>query len=261
MGWSWKRTWVKCLTSIPPKMARNTRINSLLFFLSYDNAFCLAQKTKFKVKIGLFTEEESRMMEQYKGTTFRELNPHLFAAADDSCRFVINQNRQRFTGFVVLHYSNSKGKAYGPLPDPPSDGNDNSYAVNQAMSIRYREIKKPNKLTKSPYGIDTPSHRPNGRFSNGLNIPDIISEHLGSEPVLRYLSPVLTDKNLPLGVNFASVGIGILNATRFQFLMRLQNLCTTLKMHNVLFTIWAAEMKRYTKAFNDTWATDILALQ
>lgn len=26
-----------------------------------------------------------------------------------------------------------------------------------------------------PYGIDTPSHRPNGRFSNGRNIPDIIS--------------------------------------------------------------------------------------
>nr|GEW15625.1 hypothetical protein [Tanacetum cinerariifolium] len=30
------------------------------------------------------------------------------------------------------------------------------------------------------------------------------------------------------------------------------NLCTTLKMHNVLFTLWAAEMKRYTKAFTDT---------
>ena len=26
-----------------------------------------------------------------------------------------------------------------------------------------------------PYGIDYPSHRPTGRFSNGLNIPDIIS--------------------------------------------------------------------------------------
>ena len=26
-----------------------------------------------------------------------------------------------------------------------------------------------------PYGIDFPSHRATGRFSNGLNIPDIIS--------------------------------------------------------------------------------------
>lgn len=26
-----------------------------------------------------------------------------------------------------------------------------------------------------PYGIDFPTHRPTGRFSNGLNLPDIIS--------------------------------------------------------------------------------------
>ncbi|THG21437.1 hypothetical protein TEA_001055 [Camellia sinensis var. sinensis] len=26
-----------------------------------------------------------------------------------------------------------------------------------------------------PYGIDYPTHRPTGRFSNGLNIPDILS--------------------------------------------------------------------------------------
>ena len=30
----------------------------------------------------------------------------------------------------------------------------------------------------SPYGIDFPTHRPTGRFSNGLNIPDIISMSL-----------------------------------------------------------------------------------
>jgi hypothetical protein len=29
-----------------------------------------------------------------------------------------------------------------------------------------------------PYGIDYPTHRPTGRFSNGLNIPDIISNSL-----------------------------------------------------------------------------------
>ncbi|GFP82989.1 GDSL esterase/lipase at5g18430 [Phtheirospermum japonicum] len=26
-----------------------------------------------------------------------------------------------------------------------------------------------------PYGVDYPSHRPTGRFSNGYNIPDLIS--------------------------------------------------------------------------------------
>lgn len=26
-----------------------------------------------------------------------------------------------------------------------------------------------------PYGIDSPTHTPSGRFSNGLNVPDLIS--------------------------------------------------------------------------------------
>ncbi|CAJ1976301.1 unnamed protein product [Sphenostylis stenocarpa] len=69
-----------------------------------------------------------------------------------------------------------------------------------------------------PYGIDFPTHQPTGRFSNGLNIPDIISEQLGLEPTLPYLSPLLIGEKLLVGANFASAGIGILNDTGFQFL-------------------------------------------
>lgn len=68
-----------------------------------------------------------------------------------------------------------------------------------------------------PYGIDYPSHRATGRFSNGLNIPDIISEHLGAEPALPYLSPELRGVKLLVGANFASAGVGILNDTGVQF--------------------------------------------
>ncbi|GMY06160.1 GDSL esterase/lipase At4g28780-like [Fagus crenata] len=68
-----------------------------------------------------------------------------------------------------------------------------------------------------PYGIDYPTHRPTGRFSNGLNLPDIISEKLGSEATLPCLSPQLTGKKLLVGANFASAGIGILNDTGIQF--------------------------------------------
>ncbi|CAL9137722.1 unnamed protein product [Musa acuminata var. zebrina] len=68
-----------------------------------------------------------------------------------------------------------------------------------------------------PYGIDTPSHRPSGRFSNGRNIPDIISEQLGAETTLPYLSPELRGEKLLVGANFASAGIGILNDTGIQF--------------------------------------------
>ncbi|KAH9784197.1 GDSL esterase/lipase [Citrus sinensis] len=68
-----------------------------------------------------------------------------------------------------------------------------------------------------PYGIDYPTRRPTGRFSNGLNIPDFISQHIGSEPTLPYLSPELTGSRLLVGANFASAGIGILNDTGIQF--------------------------------------------
>ncbi|KAK4282955.1 hypothetical protein QN277_014267 [Acacia crassicarpa] len=69
-----------------------------------------------------------------------------------------------------------------------------------------------------PYGIDYPTRRATGRFSNGLSIPDLISEQLGLEPTLPYLNPELTGKKLLVGANFASAGIGILNDTGFQFL-------------------------------------------
>jgi phospholipase/lecithinase/hemolysin len=68
-----------------------------------------------------------------------------------------------------------------------------------------------------PYGIDTPDHRATGRFSNGKNVPDIISEHLGSEPLLPYLSPELDGEKMLVGANFASAGVGILNDTGIQF--------------------------------------------
>ncbi|KAM1253776.1 hypothetical protein FF1_041733 [Malus domestica] len=53
-----------------------------------------------------------------------------------SARFVNESLWQRVTGVAVLHYSNSKGPASGPLPDPPNDFYDKWWSVNQALSIR-----------------------------------------------------------------------------------------------------------------------------
>ncbi|KAI3423374.1 Lipase_GDSL domain-containing protein [Psidium guajava] len=69
-----------------------------------------------------------------------------------------------------------------------------------------------------PYGIDYPTHQPTGRFSNGFNIPDFISQEIGSEPTLPYLSPELRGQRLLVGANFASAGIGVLNDTGVQFI-------------------------------------------
>lgn len=53
-----------------------------------------------------------------------------------SARFVNKSSWARVTGVAILHYSNSKGKASGPLPDPPNDVYNPSFSMNQARSIR-----------------------------------------------------------------------------------------------------------------------------
>ncbi|PPR89303.1 hypothetical protein GOBAR_AA31374 [Gossypium barbadense] len=54
-----------------------------------------------------------------------------------SARFVNESQWKRVTGVAILRYSNSKGKASGPLPDPPQDEFDKTFSMNQARSIRW----------------------------------------------------------------------------------------------------------------------------
>ncbi|XP_051115340.1 monocopper oxidase-like protein SKU5 [Andrographis paniculata] len=54
-----------------------------------------------------------------------------------SARFVNETVWERVIGVAVLHYTNSKGKASGPLPPPPQDQFDKTYSMNQARSIRW----------------------------------------------------------------------------------------------------------------------------
>ncbi|KAE9598474.1 hypothetical protein Lal_00027047 [Lupinus albus] len=64
------------------------------------------------------------------------------------------------------------------------------------------------------YGIDFPTKKPNGRFSNGKNAADLIAEKLGvptSPPYLSLISKVKNNRNVSFldGVSFASGGAGI----------------------------------------------------
>lgn len=54
-----------------------------------------------------------------------------------SARFVNESQWKRVTGVAILHYTNSKGKARGPLPDAPNDVFDKTFSMNQARSIRF----------------------------------------------------------------------------------------------------------------------------
>ncbi|GAB2303364.1 hypothetical protein Dimus_037355 [Dionaea muscipula] len=69
-------------------------------------------------------------------------------------------------------------------------------------------------------GIDFPSHKPTGRFSNGKNAADFLAERLGLPSPPPYLSLVHNhnnNTNFLTGVSFASGGAGILDATSMIF--------------------------------------------
>ncbi|XXG90663.1 hypothetical protein AAC387_Pa12g2377 [Persea americana] len=119
------------------------------------------------------------------------------------------------TSFVLLAFlivaigslaTHSEARAFFVFGDSLVDNGNNNYLATSARA------------DSPPYGIDYPTRRPTGRFSNGLNLPDILSEQLGTESPLPYLSPELKGENLLVGANFASAGIGILNDTGVQFL-------------------------------------------
>lgn len=138
--------------------------------------------------------------------------------------------------FLGSFVCQAQARAFFVFGDSLVDNGNNNFLLTTARADNY------------PYGIDYPTRRPTGRFSNGLNIPDLISlvcfvcfvlvalsyksnlskwmgvlfvfvlgEAMGSPSTLPYLSPQLRGENLLVGANFASAGIGILNDTGIQF--------------------------------------------
>ncbi|XP_020600115.1 monocopper oxidase-like protein SKU5 [Phalaenopsis equestris] len=99
-----------------------------------------------------------------------------------SARFVNGSKWDRVLGVGILHYSNSKGKASGPLPDPPNDIYDKSYSMNQARSIRWN--------------VTASGARPNpqGSFRYGsINVTQVY--------VLKNKAPVLINGKLRATLN------------------------------------------------------------
>ncbi|TXG51099.1 hypothetical protein EZV62_023623 [Acer yangbiense] len=91
-----------------------------------------------------------------------------------SARFVNESLWKRVTGVGILRYSNSKGKAHGPLPEAPSDEFDKTFSMNQARSIRWN--------------VSASGARPNpqGSFRYGsINVTDVY--------VLKNKPPVMID--------------------------------------------------------------------
>ncbi|KAF5176176.1 GDSL esterase/lipase [Thalictrum thalictroides] len=71
------------------------------------------------------------------------------------------------------------------------------------------------------YGIDFGNGMPNGRFTNGRTVADIIGDKMGLPRPPAFLDPSLTeDVILENGVNYASGGGGILNDTGNLFIQK-----------------------------------------
>ncbi|XVF54979.1 hypothetical protein PTKIN_Ptkin05aG0224000 [Pterospermum kingtungense] len=105
-----------------------------------------------------------------------------------SARFVNESVWERVTGVAILHYSNSKGPAMGPLPVAPSDIYNQWSAMNQPKAIRQNT---------SASGARS---NPQGSFHYGsINVTDTY--------VLRSLSPVRIDGKLRATLN----GISFVN--------------------------------------------------
>lgn len=66
----------------------------------------------------------------------------------------------------------AEARAFFVFGDSLVDNGNNNYLATTARADSY------------PYGIDYPTRRPTGRFSNGLNIPDIISRPFFATPLV-----------------------------------------------------------------------------
>lgn len=65
---------------------------------------------------------------------------------------------------IAVAPSSAEARAFFVFGDSLVDNGNNDYLATTARA------------DSPPYGIDYPTHRPTGRFSNGLSIPDIISK-------------------------------------------------------------------------------------
>ncbi|XP_077233555.1 GDSL esterase/lipase At2g23540-like [Tasmannia lanceolata] len=120
-----------------------------------------------------------------------------------------------FTTLAHLIRGDDKGQGLGAsfiFGDSLVDAGNNNY------------LSTLSKANMPPNGIDFAASggNPTGRYTNGRTIGDLVGEELGaSDYAIPFLSPNATGSAILNGVNFASGGGGIMNATGRIFVGRL----------------------------------------
>ncbi|KAL7001690.1 Serine/threonine protein kinase [Sarracenia purpurea var. burkii] len=177
----------------------NVGISTCLNFRIQNHNLLLAETEGYYTSQQNYTSLDIHVGQSYSFLVTMDQNASSDYYIVASSRFVNQSLWQRVTGVAVLHYSNSKGKATGPLPDPPNDVYDTSFVVNQALSIRQN--------------VSASGARPNpqGSFHYGsINVTDVY--------VLRSLPPVVIDGKLRTtfnGISFVNPDTPIRLADQF----------------------------------------------
>lgn len=114
-----------------------------------------------------------------------------------------------FLLFLVQFYSTTICHGKTPLLEPNKFPAILIFGDSTVDTGNNNYIKTAFKGNHRPYGIDFPGHVPNGRFSNGKLVPDMVASMIGlKETVPPFLKPGLSDQELVTGVSFASAGSG-----------------------------------------------------
>ncbi|XP_050287642.1 monocopper oxidase-like protein SKS1 [Quercus robur] len=114
----------------------NVGISTSLNFRIQNHFLLLAETEGYYTTQQNFTSLDIHVGQSYSFLVTMDQNASSDYYIVASARFVNESLWQRVTGVAVLRYSNSKGPATGPLPDPPNDFYDKSWSMNQALSIR-----------------------------------------------------------------------------------------------------------------------------
>lgn len=114
----------------------NVGVSTCLNFRIQNHNLLLAETEGYYTSQQNYTSLDIHVGQSYSFVVTMDQNASSDYYIVASARFVNESNWQRVTGVAILHYSNSQGKAAGPLPDPPNDASDTSFSLNQAMSIR-----------------------------------------------------------------------------------------------------------------------------
>ncbi|XP_010532249.1 PREDICTED: monocopper oxidase-like protein SKS1 [Tarenaya hassleriana] len=114
----------------------NVGVSTSLNFRIQEHKLLLVEAEGHYTSQANFTDFDIHVGQSYSFLVTMDQNATSDYYIVASARFVNETVWQRVTGVAILHYSNSKGPASGPLPAPTTDVSNQWSAMNQPRAIR-----------------------------------------------------------------------------------------------------------------------------